>query len=156
MKDAGHIGVAGAASPGEAAPADPATVYARLGGDAAVRRLVHRFYALMDELPEAWDVRKLHPASLEGSEQKLYKYLSGWFGGPPLYVRENGHPRLRWRHLPWAIGAHERDQWLMCMHAALREQVDDPALRDAIGKAFDDLADHMVNRRDPGAHDAAP
>lgn len=122
-----------------------ATIYEQLGGADAVRRLVHRFYELMDELPEAWDVRKLHPESLDGSEEKLYKYLSGWFGGPPLYVQENGHPRLRRRHLPWSIGPRERDQWLMCMHQALNEQLDDNALRSAIGQAFDEMATHMIN-----------
>jgi len=121
------------------------TVYDRLGGADAVRRLVHRFYALMDELPEAWDVRRIHPESLAGSEDSLFKYLSGWFGGPPLYVQERGHPRLRMRHHPYRIGANERDQWLLCMHQALDEQVPDVDLRTAVRQAFDGMADHMVN-----------
>lgn len=107
----------------------PPTVYDRLGGADGVRRLVDRFYALMDELPEAGGVRNLHPASLSGSAQSLYKYLSGWFGGPPLYVQERGHPRLRMRHLPYRIGDAERAQWLLCMHQALNEQVSDAGLR---------------------------
>ena len=121
------------------------SVYARLGGEPAIRALVDRFYALMDELPEAYTVRQLHPESLAGSADSLFKYLSGWFGGPPLYIRERGHPRLRMRHAPYAIGAVERDEWMLCMRQALAEQVTDPALRAAVEQAFTGMAEHMVN-----------
>jgi hemoglobin len=125
---------------------DPDSVYARLGGEAAVRALVERFYALMDQLPQAQAVRRLHPPDLQRSADSLFKFLSGWFGGPPLYVRERGHPRLRLRHMPFAIGAAERDQWLLCMRQALHEQVADTALRAAMEQAFAGMADHMINR----------
>ena len=121
------------------------SVYARLGGAPALRALVDRFYALMDELPEAYTVRRLHPDSLAGSADSLFKFLSGWFGGPPLYIRERGHPRLRMRHAPYAIGAIERDEWLLCMRQALAEQVADPALRAVVERAFVDMAEHMLN-----------
>ena len=121
------------------------SVYARLGGAPAVRALVDRFYALMDELPEAYTVRQLHPENLAGSADSLFKYLSGWFGGPSLYIQERGHPRLRMRHAPYAIGSVERDEWMLCMRQALAEQVSDPALRGAIERAFSDMAQHMVN-----------
>ena len=121
------------------------SVYARIGGAPAVRALVERFYALMDELPEAYTVRRLHPESLAGSADSLCKSLSGWFGGPPLYIRERGHPRLRMRHAPYAIGAIERDEWMLCMRQALAEQVTDPALRAAVERAFTGMAEHMVN-----------
>lgn len=122
------------------------TVYARLGGEPAVRALVDRFYELMDSLPEAREVRALHPERLDGSAERLFKFLSGWFGGPPLYIRERGHPRLRMRHLPFPIGAAARDQWLLCMRRALAEQVADERLRAAVDHAFTGMADHMVNR----------
>jgi hemoglobin len=125
---------------------DAPTPYDRLGGDAAVRRLVDRFYALMDTLPEAWEIRRLHPQDLSGSADKLYKFLSGWLGGPPLYWDEYGHPMLRRRHLPFPIAEAERDQWLLCMNQALDEQVTDEALRDALKDAFFKTADHMRNR----------
>jgi hemoglobin len=125
------------------------SVYARLGGERAVRALVERFYALMDELPQVRDVRRLHPASLQRSADSLFKFLSGWFGGPPLYVRERGHPRLRMRHMPFAIGRAERDQWLLCMRQALTEQVADTELRAAVERAFVGMADHLINRADP-------
>lgn len=130
----------------EADTADADSAYARLGGASAVQALVQRFYALMDELPEAQVVRRLHPASLAGSIDSLNKFLSGWFGGPPLYMRERGHPRLRMRHAPFAIGQAERAAWMRCMQQALDEQVDDVALREALHKAFADMAAHMVNR----------
>ena len=122
------------------------TPYEQLGGDAAVRRLVDRFYELMDTLPEAWEIRRLHPQDLSGSADKLYKFLSGWLGGPPLYWDEYGHPMLRRRHLPFPIAENERDQWLACMNQALDEQVTDEALRDALKDAFFKTADRMRNR----------
>jgi hemoglobin len=125
------------------------SVYAQLGGASAVRALVDRFYALMDELPEAYAVRRIHPESLAGSADSLFKFLSGWFGGPPLYVRERGHPRLRMRHAPYAIGAVERAEWLLCMGQALTERVADESLRNAVMRAFTDMADHMVNTGGP-------
>ncbi|MCO5107513.1 MAG: group II truncated hemoglobin [Burkholderiaceae bacterium] len=129
--------------PAQAAPQP--SVYERIGGADGVRALVARFYELMDELPEAYRVRRLHPESLAGSADSLFKFLSGWFGGPPLYVAERGHPRLRMRHLPYAIGPAERDEWLLCMRQALAEQVKDDALRALVDRAFTEMADHMVN-----------
>jgi hemoglobin len=79
----------------------PQTPYERMGGEPAVRRLVARFYELMDSLPEAYGIRKLHQPDLASAEQKLYLYLTGWLGGPQLYVEKYGHPRLRSRHLPF-------------------------------------------------------
>jgi hemoglobin len=122
------------------------TPYQRIGGEPAVRALVKRFYEIMDTLPEAYGVRKLHGKDLSGSEQKLYLYLTGWLGGPQLYVEKFGHPRLRQRHLPFAIGGTERDQWLMCMRQAMQEQIDDAPLRAALDKALSDLADFMRNQ----------
>lgn len=122
------------------------THYERIGGDAKVRELVDRFYQLMDELPEAWEIRKLHPADLSGSRQKLYEFLSGWMGGPQLYVAKHGHPMLRRRHMPFPIGVQERDQWLMCMRMALDEVVPDVRLRDELNAAFVKVADHMRNQ----------
>lgn len=122
------------------------TPYDRIGGEQGLRQLVHRFYTLMDQLPEAADIRRLHPESLAGSEEKLFKFLSGWLGGPSLYVKEYGHPMLRKRHLPFAIGNRERDQWMMCMEKALLEQFDDRTLVSALKNALMRTADHMRNQ----------
>ena len=124
-----------------------ATPYELLGGDAAVRALTDAFYDHL-ELDEAFAiVRRLYPAKLDDSRDKLYWYLSGWLGGPQHYVERFGHPRLRARHLPFAIGTAERDQWLQCMHQAMRELGMDEALADRLGAAFFNTADWMVNAK---------
>jgi len=124
----------------------PLTHFERIGGAENVRALVTRFYALMDELPEAYGIRKLHAQDLQGATEKLYKFLTGWMGGPQLYVEQYGHPMLRRRHLPFPIGNTERDQWLLCMDQALSEVVEDDALRKELSAAFAKVADHMRNR----------
>jgi hemoglobin len=103
---------------------EAATPYSLIGGEAVLRRLVKRFYELMDTLPEAYGIRKLHQASLSGSAEKLYMYLSGWLGGPQLYV-EVRPSRLRARHLPFADRpatsgsvAHVHAQAMAEVHAA--------------------------------------
>jgi len=122
------------------------THYERIGGAEKVRALTQRFYQLMDELPEAHGVRTLHPSSLQGSEEKLFQFLSGWMGGPQLYVEKHGHPMLRKRHLPFPIGDAERDQWLMCMKQALQDVVEDAQLRAELIASFAKVANHMRNR----------
>lgn len=120
--------------------------YERIGGAEKVRALVRRFYQLMDELPETHGIRKLHPPSLQGSEEKLFQFLTGWMGGPQLYVEKHGHPMLRKRHLPFPISEAERDQWLLCMKQALQDVVGDAKLRDELNASFAKVADHMRNR----------
>ena len=121
------------------------TPYRLLGGEPALCSLVDRFYFYMDILPEAQGIRVLHQPDLASARDKLFKFLSGWLGGPNLFIEEFGHPMLRARHLPFAIGEAERDQWMLCMRQALAEQVADARLRAAIEQAFAGLADHMVN-----------
>lgn len=122
--------------------------FERIGGAEKVRALVHNFYRAMDELPEAYGIRKLHAQDLQGAEEKLYKFLSGWMGGPQLYVEQYGHPMLRKRHFPFSIGAAERDQWLLCMKQALDEVVEDAALREELLAAFAKVAEHMRNKQE--------
>ncbi|MFZ5502035.1 MAG: group II truncated hemoglobin [Pseudomonadota bacterium] len=124
----------------------PLTHYQRIGGAQQVRALVGRFYALMDELPEAYGIRKLHADNLQSANDKLFKFLSGWMGGPQLFVEEYGHPMLRRRHLPFPIGERERDQWLLCMNRALDEVVEDVGLRRELAASFAKVAEHMRNR----------
>jgi len=122
------------------------THYERIGGETAIRQLVTRFYEHMDELPEAWDIRKLHTEDLAHSRQKLFEFLTGWMGGPQLYVDKYGHPMLRRRHLPFPIDNTARDQWMHCMRLALDEVVEDARLRDELYTAFLKVADHMRNQ----------
>ena len=120
--------------------------YDRIGGADKVRALVVCFYQIMDELPESYGIRKMHAPSLQSAEDKLFKFLSGWMGGPQLFVQEYGDPKLRARHLPFTIGNSERDQWLLCMNRALDKVVEDIPLRRELSEAFAKVADHMRNR----------
>ena len=122
--------------------------YALLGGEAAVRRLIDRFYDLMDEAPEYYVIRKLHPQDLAGSREKLFMFLSGWLGGPPLYVEKHGHPMLRARHLPFAIGTAERDAWIACMKQAMEDCEVEPGLRSFLLQSLSGTADWMRNRKE--------
>lgn len=122
------------------------TLYEAVGGEAGVRALTHRFYALMDSLPEAARCRAIHPPDLSGSEEKLYEYLTGWLGGPPLYTQKRGHPMLRRRHFMASIGPAERDEWLLCFTRALEETVPGEGLRKIILEPVTRLAYHMQNQ----------
>jgi hemoglobin len=128
---------------------DITTPYSRIGGEPAVRRLVKRFYELMDTLPEAYGIRKLHAADLSSAEEKLFMFLCGWLGGPQLYVEKFGHPKLRARHLPFPIGSDEAEQWMLCMRQAMDEVITDEGLRASLDKSLNDLAYHMRNRSEP-------
>jgi len=123
-----------------------ATHYERIGGEDKVLALVTRFYDLMDTLPEAYGIRKMHPQDLASSRQKLFEFLSGWMGGPQLFIEKYGHPRLRARHMPFAVDASARDQWMMCMRQALAEVVDDKTLAAELEAAFYQVADFMQNQ----------
>src|SRR4030095_6817539 len=122
------------------------TIYEQIGGEQIVRRLVDRFYDLMDTLPEAAGIRALHPESLAHSREKLFMFLSGWMGGPQLYIERFGHPRLRSRHLPFAIGVVERDQWLWCMNKALAESGLDSRVVEYLKVQLAGTADFMRNQ----------
>ena len=122
------------------------TPYELMGGDTGIRRLVDRFYDLMDSAPEAATIRALHAASLKASRHKLYLYLSYWTGGPAHYIEQRGHPRLRARHLPFPISARERDEWLWCMDQALDEHEMPETLRAQLREKLHALADHMRNQ----------
>lgn len=125
---------------------DTPTTYEKIGGEATVGRLCNRFYELMDTVPQFAELRAMHPESLQGSRDKLYMFLSGWFGGPDLFVEKFGHPKLRARHMPFQIGARERDQWVACMEQAMRELSVDESLRARLVPAFSSTADWMRNR----------
>lgn len=133
---------------------DKSTPYELLGGEAGVRKLVDHFYDHMDELTDVQTVRDMHAKSLRVSREKLFMFLSGWLGGPDLYIEKYGHPRLRRRHLPFSIGVTERDQWMQCMRLALDDMRLDKILHDKLEAAFQATADHMRNRqeydRNPG------
>ncbi|MDI4633700.1 group II truncated hemoglobin [Pelomonas sp. V22] len=123
----------------------PATAFDWVGGEAAVRQLVDRFYDLMDLESAYAALRAVHPPLLDGSRDKLHWFLCGWLGGPDHYIERFGHPRLRARHMPFRIGIRERDQWMDCMRQAMLECELDPALRERLDAAFMNTADWMRN-----------
>lgn len=133
-------------------PDDPAitqvavTPFDWIGGEPAVHALVERFYDLMDLEPAYAAVRATHGSTLDDARRKLFWFLCGWLGGPDHYVQRFGHPRLRWRHLPFSIGIRERDEWLACMDQAMRETGVDEALRGRLNQSFFQTADFMRNR----------
>jgi hemoglobin len=122
------------------------TPYDAIGGEQTLLRLVDRFYFYMDTVPEAQGVRDLHQNGLTSAQDKLFKFLSGWLGGPNLFIEEFGHPMLRARHLPFVIGETERDQWMLCMNKALEEVDMDSQLKINIQNALQHLATHMINQ----------
>ncbi|MBC7957598.1 MAG: group II truncated hemoglobin [Cytophagales bacterium] len=129
-----------------AEPSKQATAFEWVGGETAVRSLVDRFYDLMDLEPAFAGIRAMHPSTLEGSRDKLFWFLCGWLGGPDHYVERFGNPFLRARHLPFAIGIAERDQWMVCMKQAMVEVALDSALVARLEESFFKTADWMRNQ----------
>ena len=111
-----------------------------------MRALVERFYDLMELDPAYAQLRAVHGSSLESAREKLFLFLSGWLGGPPLYTDRYGHPMLRARHLPFAIGSVERDQWMACMKQAMAELEVAVPMRTHLEQAFFKTADWMRNQ----------
>jgi hemoglobin len=124
----------------------PTTHFELIGAEEGVRGLVDHFYDVMDTAPEAAGIRALHAKSLDTSRMKLRLFLTGWLGGPPVYVEQYGHPMLRARHLPFPIGEPEADAWVWCMDQALDEADIPTDLRNHLRMRFRAVADHMRNR----------
>jgi hemoglobin len=112
------------------------SMFERIGGALTVDRIVETFYTRMGTLPEAKEIRMMHPVDLDPIKQVLKRYLCEWMGGPELYSAERGHPRLRQRHLGFRIGEAERDAWLLCMHGALEQSVENAAARQEISRRW--------------------
>lgn len=119
-------------------------VYEAAGGEATFRALVERFYAGVAADP---GLRRLYPdADLAPAADRLRLFLIQYWGGPQTYSELRGHPRLRARHLPFAIGPAEREAWLGHMAAAVDSLTVDQAVKDALLKYFDAASTAMINR----------
>ena len=122
------------------------TFFELLGGIEQVRALVERFYDVMDSDPQAASLRAMHPQELAGSREKLFMFLAGWTGGPQLYIERYGHPKLRARHLPFAVDETARDQWMYCMVRAMHDiGVEEPVMIK-LAEALWGVADFMRNQ----------
>ena len=128
---------------GGGAPGSEDTVYARVGGTAFFTALVERFYAAVEADPV---LRPLYPDDLAPGKANLAEFLAQYWGGPPAYNARRGHPRLRMRHAPFAIGEREREAWLAHMTAAVRASGAGAEEADAMAAYFRDAAAMMVNR----------
>ncbi len=129
---------------------DKSTFYELLGGDKTgienIRLLVETFYDTMDSDPKAAKLRAIHQPDLTEAREKLFMFLSGWTGGPQLYIERYGHPRLRARHMPFAIGETERDQWMYCMISAMHKiGIEEPILTKLATQLYG-VADFMRNQ----------
>lgn len=127
-------------------PSVDQTYYELLGGEQGVRTLVDDFYDLMMLDERFAGIRAMHPQDMSTSRDKLFWFLSGWLGGPPLFEEKFGHPRLRARHLPFSIGVSERDQWMTCMAEVMEKSALSPEARTALIGALFKTADWMRNK----------
>ena len=98
------------------------TPYQAAGELAGITRLVDEFYVNMDALPEAETIRSMHPEDLTESRKKLTYFLSGWLGGPKLFLQHYGPISIPGYHKQFPIGHEERDAWLLCMQRAIAVQ----------------------------------
>ena len=121
------------------------TLFEELGGTEKIRDLVEKFYDIMDSDPRATGIRAMHAADLTEARENLFMFLTGWSGGPALYIERYGHPMLRKRHLPFAIGESERDQWMFCMVRAMHEINMEEPMVVRLAQALWSVADFMRN-----------
>ena len=119
----------------------PGTPYEMIGGEPVVKKLVDRFYDIMDTDPRAEAVRAMHAGDLAPMKEKLFQFLSGWLGGPPLYFQRSDAKCMGSVHAGFAIGEMERDQWMMCMRQALEDAGVPDEMRKLIDPALFRFAD---------------
>ena len=128
----------------------PQSLFDLLGGEPdatnQIRAIVEAFYDVMDKDEKAKKIRQMHPEDLTSSREKLFMFLSGWAGGPQLYIERYGHPFLRRRHLPFKIGEEERDQWIYCMTKGLLNLKMEEEKIKALLNALYPIADFMRNQ----------
>ena len=118
------------------------------GGTEKIRQLVETFYDIMETDPKAAPIRAYHGKDLTQAREKLFMFLTGWTGGPQLYIERYGHPRLRARHMPFSIGESERDQWMYCMIKAMQSLDINDKLMKNLAEQLYGVADFMRNKTD--------
>ena len=123
------------------------TLFAKAGGIEFFESLVERFYAGVADDPL---LRPLYPADLSDAKTNLAAFLVEYWGGPNLYSSGRGHPMLRARHLPFAIGQAERDAWMRHMSAAVRESSAPKDVKKELIAYFERAATHLINQGERG------
>jgi hemoglobin len=114
-------------------------------GEQGFERLVAAFYR---QVPGDDILGPMYPADdLDGAEQRLRDFLIGRFGGPPRYIEQRGHPRLRMRHAPFAITGDARNRWVELMSRALEEAQLPREVELALRPFFEGVATMMMNTR---------
>jgi hemoglobin len=119
------------------------TLYDAVGGMPFFEGLVARFYG---GVADDQSLRPIYPDDLGPSTRHLTLFLAQYWGGPPTYDAERGHPRLRMRHAPFAVGPQERDRWLYHMRAAVDAMEPPEHARRALLEYFETAAEAMRNR----------
>jgi hemoglobin len=126
------------------------TFFELLGGEAHgvenIRLLVETFYDIMDSDAKAQSLRAMHPPELTAVREKLFMFLTGWTGGPQLYIERYGHPKLRQRHMPFAVDESARDQWMYCMIRAMHQLGFEETLQKKLAEQLYGVADFMRNQ----------
>jgi hemoglobin len=124
-------------------PVDDQEIYSLIGED-GFRRLIAAFYR---QIPHDDILGQMYPADdLAGAEERLRDFLIFRFGGPQRYIEQRGHPRLRMRHLPFAVGQAARDRWMQLMDKALAEAALPAEAASTLREFFDGVATFMINR----------
>lgn len=118
----------------------------QLLGEETIRQIANTFYDVMDELPQAEEINKMHSVHKGDIKQKLYEYLVGWLGGPPLYYEQTGTICLTKPHKKYNIGEKERDDWLLCWHEALERVGVDADVKLMLKEPVFYLANTVCNR----------
>jgi hemoglobin len=133
------------------------SLYDALGGAERLRAVADRFVAEIEALPPEAPLRRMFAAADRSAyRQRLFEFLSGWLGGPPLYTQRHGLPNLRERHRHLAIGNAERDLWLQCMRRALAAEVATADARARLDAAFWTMANSLRSGGELPASEAAP
>jgi hemoglobin len=118
-------------------------IYDAIGED-GFERLVAAFYR---QVPKDDILGPMYPPDdMDGAEARLRDFLIGRFGGPPRYLQQRGHPRLRMRHLPFAIDPRARDRWVELMERALEEAAFPPEVSAPLREFFGAVATMLINR----------
>ncbi len=121
------------------------TMYDWIGGEEGLLKLVNRFYDIMDSDEQAKTVRAMHKEDLSAIRTGLFEYLSGWLGGPPLFVAKHGSPCITKQHKPFVIDQAASDAWMNCMKQAMIDVDIDEKFRDMLTPAFQRICDTLLN-----------